>query len=127
MLSKAKVQGAEPLALLMVGSMERGTHARMHARTHARTHLTHTHFIANIYACTYMYMYLRERTQTSMHIHLSCLTTALLHHRTPSRTDRKQGVPLSELGSTTAARPAAVSTARRPGTRSRALFLRCFH
>ena len=33
MLSKAKVQGAEPLALLMVGSMERGANARKHAYT----------------------------------------------------------------------------------------------
>ena len=34
MLSKAKVQGAEPLALLMVGSMERGTYVHIYARIH---------------------------------------------------------------------------------------------
>lgn len=33
MLSKAKVQGAEPLALLMVGSMERGTYVCTCTRT----------------------------------------------------------------------------------------------
>ena len=71
MLSKAKVQGAEPLALLMIGSMERGN-------AHAHTH-THIHTHAHTYTHTHTQTHTRTHTHLDTHTHAHTLGHTRTH------------------------------------------------